>query len=61
MPSQEIHLITINQGTQMPYQQSEQTPTPKDYEHKQNEATTPLTVASQDTSQKTGAHRATHT
>ena len=52
MPSQEIHLFTINQGTQMPSQQWEQSPTPEDHDPTQTEATMVFTIASQDTSQK---------
>ena len=61
MPSQEIHLIRINQGTQMPSQQWEQTPTPEDHDPTQTEAATVLSTASQDTSHKLETYRATHT
>ena len=61
MPSQEIHLFTINQGTQMPSQQWEQSPTPEDHDPTQTEATMVFTIASQDTSHKSEIYRATHT
>ena len=50
MPSQEIHTITINQGTQIPSQQWEQTMTTEDHE-----------TLSQNPSPRSGAHQGTLT
>ena len=56
MPSQEIHMITINQSTQIPSQQWEQTITAEDREPKQSEANL-LATTSQNTSPRSGAHQ----
>ena len=56
MPSQEIHMITINQGTQIPSQQWEQTITAEDHETEQS-ITNRLETISQNPSIRSGAHQ----
>jgi hypothetical protein len=61
MPSQEIHISTINQSTQIPSQQRDLIiTTAEDLKPKQNKAITPATTA-QNTSPRSGIHQGIYT
>ena len=54
MPSQEVLMITSNQGTQFPSQQWEQTPNSKDQEETQHKTRTPERAVTHTSCQRTG-------